>query len=145
MAFLEPKLTVALTRSDGDTTLTVLRHSPGVINQFSWNLAKMVASGYLGFTQGIGSAILHLLQDAHPDAFAPYPNLIPETSLDDTLMTAYTLIRRSVREKTLVYVAAIDALVASGEPEVTATDIAATWAETRSVLVERYGKAPPAS
>lgn len=139
MAFLEPKVTAALSQRGGDTVLTVMCDGPGAVTQFSWNLANAVPDGYMALAQHIGEAALHLLQRAHSDAFAPYPTLVPPVPVEDTLMMAYTLIHRSVREKTLAYVDAIDALVASGDPQVAASDIAANWAEIRSGLVGPRG------
>lgn len=137
---VEPKITTALSVNEGRTTLTVMRNDgKGIISRVHIDLAEAEREGYLALVQRVGEATLRLLNAAQPDLFARYPQLIPPAPAEETLTMAHVLIHRSVREKTLAYVSAIDALLASGDSQVASTDIAEHWAEIRISLIEQYG------
>lgn len=139
MAFMQPSVNAALAQRGDEVVLTVRRDGPGVITQFSWNLADSTSYGLMALSQHVGEATLRLLHDAHPEAFARYPTLVPPGPAEDALTIAHMLIHRSVREKSLAYVDAIDALVNSADALVAASDISVQWAEIRISLLEQYG------
>lgn len=140
----QPKVSTALAVQDDRTVLvTTCDGGNGVLRQFRWELDEAEPAGHMALCQRIGYATLLMLSAAHPEEFARYPRLLPPPASENegALDIVLALIHRSVQEKTLDYVAAIDRLLQSGNGDLARTDVAENWATIRLTLVEQLGGA----
>ena len=136
----EPNINVTLSVNDGRTTLMVRRCTgDDGASWVRWDLQEIEREGHHALCQRIGSAALSMLIQSHTEEFANFPLLVPPdlSTLDDLRILVLGLIRRSVEEKTTVYVDAIDNIFARHAAELAQTDLPETWRSIRIRVMSR--------
>lgn len=136
----EPNVNVTLAVNDGRTVIMVRREGDGNgPSWIRWDLREIEHEGHHALCQRIGTVALNMLIQSHPDEFAHFPLLVPQSlsPLDDLRNLVLNLIRRSVDEKTTAYVAAIDNLFAQHAGALGQTDLPETWRSIRIRVMSR--------
>jgi hypothetical protein len=136
----EQNVKVALAVNGDRTTIMVRRSDDGAgPSWMRWDLGEVEKEGHHALCQRVGSAVVAMLAQMYPDEFASFPGLAPPdlTSLDELRDLVLGLIRRSVEEKTTVYVAAIDNLFERHAAELGQTDLPETWRSIRIRVMTR--------
>lgn len=133
----EPKLTTALAERAGQPVLSISRNDNDLYNHVDWNLATLNELGHLGACAHIGKVTLKMLQVAHPETFAPYPNLVPEEPLINPDDGVHYLLRASVADRTRSYLPAIDTLVQRHGDALTHS-FREEWPELRARILRDY-------
>lgn len=138
---LDPKLLLGLSVNDGQPMLTMHRSDGGGRPAWvNWDFRNVELGGYLAFCQRVGDIALRMLANAHPAEFAKHPLLVPPTnSADDPYSVVTSLIHRSLRQRTTIYIAAIDAIFVGDAEELDKTDLVDHWREVRAELIASYG------
>lgn len=138
---IKPKITISLAVNDKRHTLIVSRDdSTKVLNGLHRDLHDLERDGYHALCQRIGDVSMHMLASAHPDVFAQYPLLTPpKPSYDDPHEIIFSLMHRSIKEKTSAYATAIEALFTRHADNPDLTSLAETWKEYQ-LTIEHYEK-----
>lgn len=135
------KINVALAVNDQRITIVVRRSdgAPPEPNWVSWDLRDIEREGYLALCERVGNAVVRMLDASHPDLFAQHPLLMPPrgSSFDDTHDLILELMTRSIREKTLEYAPAIEALFRRDLDNITHTNLADIW-ESYKLRIEHH-------
>ena len=136
-AIKEPRIYAALTAHDGRTDLLVRRSDYSSADKtLGWvrcNLREGEREGHHALSQRIGTVVLNMLIEAHPDEFARYPLLVPPdlSTLDRLRGLVLDLIHRTTAERTTAYVAALDAIFAHNATELAQTSLPEQWQSIR--------------
>jgi hypothetical protein len=138
---IKPKITIALAVNEKRHTLIVSRDdSTNVLNGLHRDLHDLEHEGYHAMCQRVGDVSMHMLARAHPDVFAQYPLLAPpKPPYDDPHQIVFSLMHRSIKEKTTDYAAAIEALFKRHADNPDLTSLAESWEEYK-LTIEHYQK-----
>lgn len=141
---LDPKIHVSLSVTGERVTLMVSRSDgDGLPSRIHWGMHDVEREGYLALCQRVGDAAVRMLANAHPDEFAQFPLLMPPklSPLDDLRDVVLSLMHRSMKEKTLDYAPAIEALFERNADDISKTDYVENWASYK-LMLEHYNKPP---
>ena len=135
----EPKLTVGLIERDERPVLVISRNDNEMLNQRTWELAKLAEEGYMGACDHVGLTVLRMLEIGHPQTFAPFPALSrPPGPIITTFDLISHLHHQSLVDRTRRYVATIDALMEHHKDEVADTSLPEQWPTFRAHLLRTY-------
>jgi hypothetical protein len=138
----EPKINVALAVNDDRVTLMVSRSDGGGLpSRMNWDLHEIENEGHLALCQRVGNTVTRMLAGAHPAEFAKFPLLVPPklSALDDLHDVILSLMHRSIKEKTLDYAPAIEALLKRHASDIKQTSFVENWASFK-LTIEDYKK-----
>lgn len=140
MPIKEPRIYVALTSNDGRTDLLVRRDDDSHDQTLRWvriNLNDAEREGQHALCQRLGSIMLYMLTQAHPQDTAQFPWLLPPelTNLERLSDLINNLIGRSAHEQTSAYVPALDAIFTRHATELTQTSLPEQWSTFRKAFL----------
>jgi hypothetical protein len=139
----EPKIHTALAVNGERVTLMVSRSDGGGLpSRMNWDLRDIESEGYLVICHRVGDTVTRMLAGAHPEQFAKFPLLVPPklSPLDDLHDVVLSLMHRSIKERTLDYAPAIEALFKRHAVEIAQTSFVENWASFRLTIEDQGGR-----
>jgi hypothetical protein len=139
MSMKNPRLTVALARQGDEPSLLITRNDNELLNNVNLELKHLNCSGPLGAQAMVGEYTLLLLHAAHPEDFAPYPALVPQSMhMHRPVDLVHYLIEQTTLRKTRQLIPAIDIALAVYREELKNTSIPQQWPAFKEVFERLY-------
>lgn len=112
--------------------------SDGVVIPTSWDLEEIQKEGYMGVCEKIGNAVMHMLADSHKETLEKYPMLVPPKPLvSESWFMVNQLIQLSMKQKTKVYIGAIEKIFEQNPDDLKGTSMIEAWPVTKEIIL-RY-------
>lgn len=133
----EKVLNVGFADVPGRDVLVIMKaDNDGVIIPTNWDLAEIQKEGYMGVCEKIGNAVMYMLAESHKEILEKYPMLVPpKPLLSESWFMATQLIQLSMKQKTKVYIEAIEKIFEQNFSEFKDTSMAKAWPVTKEMIL----------